>query len=35
MGQYKFIENALRLEAPIAITALRKELENQKHPNRV
>ena len=31
MGQYKFIENALRLEAPIAITALRKELENQKH----
>ena len=31
MGKYKFIEDALRLEAPIVIRALRKELENQKH----
>jgi len=31
MAQYKFIEDALSLESPIIIGALRKELENQKH----
>ena len=28
MSQYKFIEDALRLESPIIIGALKKELEN-------
>ena len=31
MSQYKLIEDALRLESPIIIGALKKELENQKH----
>ena len=31
MSQYKFIEDALKKEAPYIIGELRKELENQKH----
>ena len=31
MSQYKFIEDALRLQAPYIIGELRKELENQQH----
>ena len=31
MSQYKFIEEALKKEAPYVIGELRKELENQKH----
>ncbi len=31
MSQYKFIEDALKKEAPYVIGELRKELENQKH----
>ena len=29
MSQYKFIEDALKKEAPVVITQLRAELENQ------
>ena len=31
MSQYKFIEDALRTQAPYIIEELRKELENQQH----
>tara|TARA_R110000822_G_scaffold37541_6_gene105032 strand:- start:404 stop:943 length:540 start_codon:yes stop_codon:yes gene_type:complete len=31
MGQYKFIEDALKKEAPYVIRELRTELENQQH----